>query len=351
MDQVQEVLREHIKAGEWGKFLPSERSLAERMNVGRTTLRQALAGLEKEGLIEHSRQGQRRKILARAPVSPPQRVRRVVLLSPYEPRRLSSFILREVDILRKLFNESQIRLDALSSKAFNVQRCSRILWRLTHLESADLWILQMAPRPMQSWFDQHREFPAMIIGYTFDGISLPHVTEDIVAAARHSVGQLALQGHRSIALLTPASPLAGDIRVREAIEQDCRRVDIHVQRVVYKDAPRDLCASLDHALGTPQPPTALLTTMTSNVATCMTHLARRGLKVPDDISIISLLDDPSLDNLVPEVTRYTVNEDSFMRQVFVMADKIMTGRKASYDPGRQIPEIARGGTLGRGPGT
>jgi len=38
MDQVKEVIHAQIRSGEWGEFMPSERSLAERMGIGRTTL-------------------------------------------------------------------------------------------------------------------------------------------------------------------------------------------------------------------------------------------------------------------------------------------------------------------------
>lgn len=345
MDQILKVLRERIASGDWGEYIPSERALAERMKVGRTTLRQAIARLEKDGVIEAGQRGRRRKIIG-TPSNPEARhSRRAVLLTPYDPHRLSSFLLREVDVLRRCFNQAQIRLDTLSSKAYNVENCSNILQRLTHLESADLWMLQMAPYQVHKWFDQHREIPSMAIGYTFPDMSLPFATENNVAAARHAVGMLSGRGHRSIALLIPESTLAGDVAMRSVMEKTSESLGVRFRAIVYRNVPNDLCKRVDEVLEIDDRPTALITTMTTNVMTCISHLARRRMAVPDDISIVSILDDPSLDNIVPEVTRYTVNEDAFMRQVFTMAEKIMDGRFGSYKHEQRIPELIKGRTV------
>ena len=55
--QIQLDLSDRIQRGEWNdrKQLPSESTLAEQYAVSRITLRQALAGLEKDGIIKKSR--------------------------------------------------------------------------------------------------------------------------------------------------------------------------------------------------------------------------------------------------------------------------------------------------------
>ena len=51
--QLQEIIRERIRSGEWpsGSLIPSERELCERYGISRMTARQAIGGLEKEGLL------------------------------------------------------------------------------------------------------------------------------------------------------------------------------------------------------------------------------------------------------------------------------------------------------------
>jgi GntR family transcriptional regulator len=51
--QLQEIIRERIRNGEWapGSVIPSERELCERYGISRMTARQAISGLESEGLL------------------------------------------------------------------------------------------------------------------------------------------------------------------------------------------------------------------------------------------------------------------------------------------------------------
>lgn len=51
--QLQEIIRERIFSGEWppGSLIPSERELCERYGISRMTARQAISGLESEGLL------------------------------------------------------------------------------------------------------------------------------------------------------------------------------------------------------------------------------------------------------------------------------------------------------------
>lgn len=345
-DQVSRVLRERIYEGGWGEYLPPERALSEKMQVGRNTLRQALAKLEQEGLIEKGHVGRRRRIIAKSASDKPVRSNRVVMLTPQDPHRLSSFFLREIDILRRLFNEIGMRLDPLTSKAFNVQNCGRILDRMTHMEAADLWILQMAPHPVQEWFSDS-DLPALVVGYTYPSINLPFVTENIIAAAQHAVGLLSSKGHESIALLQQESVLAGHEQVSHALAEICRRKHMDLTVVRYRETTADLCLRIDGALKSRSRPTAVLTTKTSDTLTCITHLAQKALKVPEDMSVISLFDDPALDGVVPAVTRYAVNEEHFMHQVFNMAEKLMSGRRALYEPVQLVPELVRGCSVDR----
>lgn len=344
--QALELLRRQISSGEWGEFMPPERDLAQRMKVGRNTLRQALTVLEQEGWIEPGHVGRRRRILGSGGAGEAPAPKRVILLTPYDPLRLPTYLLRETDHLRRAFNEAGYRLDPMTSKAFRVERCERILERLVHLESAGLWILQNAPMPIQQWFDQ-QDIPAMVVGYSYPGIDLPFVTEDVVAAARHAVGRLSTRGHKRLALLQPSSVLAGHSLVRTGMEEICAREQMELRQVQHDGTRDGLCRKLDALLASEFRPTALIMVYTFDVITAMTHLARRGCLVPADMSLVSLFDDSSLDAVVPEVTRYRINADHFMRQVFMMAGSLVGARGHTYEPVHLQPEMIRGETLGQ----
>lgn len=50
--QAGAYLREGIRSGRWGKWLPSERELCEELQVSRFTLRAALKELAREGITK-----------------------------------------------------------------------------------------------------------------------------------------------------------------------------------------------------------------------------------------------------------------------------------------------------------
>ncbi len=58
--QVERLLRAKIDSGEWapGEQIPTEMALVERLRVSRTTLREALRALARDGLVvRHRRRG------------------------------------------------------------------------------------------------------------------------------------------------------------------------------------------------------------------------------------------------------------------------------------------------------
>ncbi len=347
MDQVLEVMQKHIDAGDWGDFLPPERVLAERMQVGRNTIRQAVSKLESERLIDKGHAGRRRRILATPRKQNQKSSQRIILLTPDDPARLSSFNLREADILRRIFSESDTRLDVITSKAYILEKCAGVLKRLTSFENADLWILKSAPLPIQKWFSENPDIPAMVIGYTYPDIEIPYVTENIGAAANHAIGLLSANGHSSVGVLQQRSILAGHNIVYEAIEKSCLRHSIELKRISFDQAPEGLCRRLDVVMSEESRPSAIITTKITDLITALGHFAQSDLRIPADVSVVSLFDDPSFDHVVPKLTRYGVNMEHMMHQVATMADKIINKRKEKYEPVQLIPNLIAGETVAR----
>ncbi|MCW0212993.1 MAG: FadR family transcriptional regulator [Pseudonocardia sp.] len=89
--QIEALLRERIDSGEWavGEKVPNEAALASQLGVGRSSIREAIRLLSRDGLIE-ARHGSGTYVLAgpgTRPASLAQLMRHARLLEVYEVRR------------------------------------------------------------------------------------------------------------------------------------------------------------------------------------------------------------------------------------------------------------------------
>jgi LacI family transcriptional regulator len=73
-------------------------------------------------------------------------------------------------------------------------------------------------------------------------------------------------------------------------------------------------------------------------------LAQRGLRVPQDISLISRDDDPFLASLVPEPARYRVDPHSFAKKIVGSLLQMLNRSTSLRSPAPLLPKFAAGGS-------
>lgn len=106
-----------------------------------------------------------------------------------------------------------------------------------------------------------------------------------------------------------------------------------------------LCRQLDGALRPAQRPTAFVVSHTHHYATVATHLASRGLRVPDDVSLICRSEDPFLQFMRPKPAFYRANMEVAAKLLF---DRVRHAVEGSAKPGDQrllVPELVAGGSV------
>jgi DNA-binding LacI/PurR family transcriptional regulator len=83
---------------------------------------------------------------------------------------------------------------------------------------------------------------------------------------------------------------------------------------------RDLLASLFRSK---TPPTGLLVVRPQHLLTVISHLMQSGVRIPQDVSLVGMGHDPSLDHIVPSVAHYQIDWNEFdhrlRRQVLQLA--------------------------------
>lgn len=349
--QTTAILRDRIRSGEWSRWLPSEHELCAEYRIARMTLRRALHRLEQEGLVR-SAQGRRREIPpagADAGESPART--RVVLLVRVPLQFLPPFDAFWTNELRLVLEETGYHLELHTNRSYYGAGLAKSLAVLHEQLRPAGWVLANSTREMQLWFSR-RQLPCVIVGSRHPGVDLPFVDKAYRAICRHAVGVLLSRGHERIALLNPDSGAAGDLESEQGFEEgiaQTRRHNIRADVIRHDGSVANLCARLNSLFRRPAPPTALLVSRSMNVLTVISHLMRCGLRIPEDVALISRDHDSFLERMVPSVARYVVSPETMARAISATVLDMVNNGKVSPAQRQIMPKFTEGETLGPAP--
>ncbi len=345
--QTAQLLREEMQEGRWRDHLPGERELCERFQVSRPTVRGALEQLRREGWLNVAH-GKRRRILA-----PPRRAasgswsRTIGLLSPVPLKSLPPFVLCWTDELRAHLSREGFEMEFHVSRQCSSARPAGALAALMARAPAAVWVLFRSAGETQRWFvDQRR--PCLLAGTCAPGVELPSVDVDHRAAARHAASLLWRKGHRRAALLLPKGAFGGDTETEagfcEGFKASAR--DPGEPLVLQHDGSvAGVASRLNAALRPPRPVSAFLVARTAHVLTVVTYLLQRGLRIPQDVAVISRDDDAFLEFLTPALSRYVSAPENFARRLSHAAIQLAQTGFTPIKPIRLMPGFMAGETV------
>jgi LacI family transcriptional regulator len=345
--QTAAILKERIHAGAWHKWLPGEHELCAQLRVARMTLRAALAQLEEAGLVR-ARQGRRREILARRRRAAPGVSGRVLLLTPVPLSVLSHLHVFCVGELRDALEQAGFHFEIHAERGLFGHRSGAGLERLMKQLRPAACVLVSSTEKMQLWFSRRR-FPCVILGTKHPGVELPSVDKAYRAMCRHAVGLFLARGHRRAVLLNPASGAAGDLESEEGfLDGAAQHRQEHVEATIarHDGTVGDICNALATLLRRGDPPTALLVSRAVNVLTVMGYLIRSGLRLPQDLALISRDHEPFLEHMVPSVAHYVISPEGLAHRIFATLLAIVQTGLVSPATHQIMPEFIEGETLG-----
>lgn len=342
------ILREEIQSGRWRHWLPGENELCGQLHVSRVTLRAALTQLQRERWLEAS-QGQRRRILPkRAGKRAAATNNRVVLLSAEPLQTLPVFAVFWIDALRQQLSDANFHLEVHVSRSVYGSRTGHALKALTDTIHPAAWVLYRSTGEMQRWFSA-KALPAVITGSRHPGIELPSLDVDYRATCRHAAGQFLSKGHRRLVLLNPETGTGGELESEQGFSEATTQTavaDVQASVVRHDGTVAGICARLDALLRKPAPPTALLVSRPVHVLTVQGHLMRRGIKLPQDMALISRDDDSFLEHVVPSVARYSSNPGAFTEKLAKLVLGVAAGGVLKAADHRIMPTFLRGESFG-----
>jgi LacI family transcriptional regulator len=345
--QTAAILKERIQSGEWHKWLPGEQELHTQLHVSRMTLRGALQQLQREGLVRSS-QGKRREILPfRRRASPPVSGR-ILLLTPFPLHFHLPFHVLLVNELRDILGESGYHLEIHASRAPYGRSAASSLERLLEQLRPVGCVLLTSTKIMQRWFSRRR-FPCVILGSRHPEVNLPSVDKAHRAVCRHAAGLFLARGHRRLAFLNPESGAAGDLESEQGFNEglaQSRHADIQATVVRHNETVPDICHKLTTLFRRRDPPTALLVSRASYALTATGHLLRSGLRLPQDVALVSRDDEAFLSLMVPSVARYVVSPESMAYRLSSAVLEVVRGGTVGPADYLIMPEFTEGETLG-----
>ena len=343
--QVEEILREGIRRGQWTRYLPGEHELCRRLQVSRTTLRAALVTLTRERRLRSAR-GHSREIVKVRAIRPDSNRRGLVVLITGAPVDLmggTPMIL--LDDLRQQLTKAGFELEVHAGRSWLARRPESALERLVRYRNPVASVLFSVSAAIQKWY-MTRGLPCLLVGSCHTGVSLPAIEADFFSLGQHAAGQFLSRGHRAIALIVPALGMAGEGKMIAGFREVVEKTKCAEIRVVEHDGTVScLQRRLVRLLGGRRP-TALLIAGAPYVITVLSVLHRAGIRVPEDISVISRDREPYLGYIVPPLTQYEIQPARFARRLSRTVVTLAQGASAPARSQLLVPRFIPGETLG-----
>lgn len=341
-EQVAEYLRGELSAGTWSGQMPGGDKLAAELGVGRDTVEAALKTLEKDGFLIN--QGRRRGRLISLPAGfkSAKRLRVGVLLDEESNRRLDYVVAFEHELAEA--GHAVIHTPrAMSEMGMNVRRISQVVTRI----EADAWLVLAGSRGILEWFEG-RKTPVFALFGRRRSLRIAGVGPNKVSATNEAVAVLAGLGHRRIVLLTrerqrwPQPGYSERAFLSALAANGITPGPYHLPD--WEESIDALHARLD-SLFQLTPPTALIIDEAPFFVAAQQFLVRRGVKVPEDVSMVCNDSDPAFAWCKPAVSHIHWDGRPAVRRILQWASNVSRGRKdlrQTLTPA----EFVHGGTIG-----
>ena len=324
--------------------MPGVSPLATELGVNRKTVEAALRSLEEEGLLEGQGSGRKRRIVLPEDHAAP--AVRVGIL-PFETYD------RDIDFMIELRH----RLDegghvpfypgpSLCDLGMDPARVARAVKGL----HANAWIVCAASREVLEWFAE-LEMPTFALAGRMEGVPMAGTKPDKAKAQGVATRHLLGLGHRRISFLCrhhirhpepgrSARVILGEI---EAAGIKVGPFNLPEWTETREGFERALDALFRHT-----PPTALVLDESFLYYAAYHYLAGRGLRVPQDVSLLCTDGDPGFSWCWPSVAHISWDSRPVVRRVVNWLNNVASGKNDRRQTFTKA-EFVEGGTVGPAP--
>jgi DNA-binding LacI/PurR family transcriptional regulator len=345
-------IKDGLGEGKWSGNLPGVQRLSVELDVSPHTVRRALRQLEAEGFLGGRGLGRSRGITAASE-------------SHYLKRPLRIAILRHDVHLSDSPQTSLVLTDiihSLEAVGMTVFYCKKSLIELKNdvprlarqllSAKADAWIVEAGSLPLLEWCSTQSTPCMALYGRTGD-LPIARTGPDVIQACREAVRQLLALGHSRIVTIVREArrmPMPGANERAMLDEMTNHGVLTSSYNIPdWDETPKGLSRLLE-SLFKRTPPTALIIDEIPRLFAVLAFLARRGIRVPEHVSIISNDCDAVLDWCHPGIAHMQFDNAFIVRRVVRWVNAVRKGKQdrkvinvpATFISGGSIAPVFKG---------
>ncbi len=317
---VEEYIRQQIKQRKITDKLPGERILASQLGFSYMTIRKAIENLVSEGVLY--------KVPTKGTYVADPRQKRV------QTRTIGYFLDSSIEAGLTSPYYSLI-FNALEKEA---ARHDYTLVYFTDSESLKLKkILHKLDGVIASCFYRIESYvqrikdqvPVVVIDNSAADKSIPSVIIDNFSALSQTVDYLCAIGHQRIGFMTGLEDSDVGKNRTEGYRAGLAKHDLDYDESLIYRGDFSFASGVSGAqyfIGMPNPPTAIVCANDSMALGVMTKLHERGLKVPDDFSVVGFDDIDVASQVIPPLTTVAAPIDEIARQAFELLKTMIEGQ-------------------------
>ena len=349
VDAAAAALREEIANGRWEERLPGARVLAEHLKVSPPTMAAALARLVTEGLISSS--GERRSFRVvsqnrRKKQTVPEPSRKRLLILTHEVQdQLTETSRNILQRLREQMAARQWKVESQVVDFLHVKNPQRAWNQSIQVDSGTSVIALYGSFALAQWAIRSK-VRIFFLGGVTNGLPVPMAAVRSSTMAEAALAKLTGLGHWRIVLPLCDRAESFNQRIREvtktAIEATGKPYIRNYHNPETDYLKPDVTWRIVESAFALDPPTAFVLLDWKELVTVHCFISRRGLRVPEDVSLVLLNDQMEAAWFHPGLARFRFPEKRLVQAMVRWLEEGDDGGNLSISPPADFIE---GGTI------
>ena len=356
-ERIQEHLKTQIREGQFqpGTALPSEQQLANLFESARSTVRQAMGMLEREGLVSRV-QGKGTFVHKNAR----QRLASGLdILALVIPEVLSGYYPSLQHSSEESASHTQNQMMVCCTRN-NIDKQGNVILQLIDNQVGGVAIVPATTPPTPAYQIRQLQkagIPVVLCHRPVEGIIAPLLGLPYKEIGRLAGEALMKLGHRHVAFFAPHCTETTDLYLngfqKSLAEKGCELPHDHCYFgedgvIDMQTLDADISSTLKRLMDSKDRPTAIFSTFDSMAERLYLHLNKMGLRMPEDVSLVGVGDKIRHSVLQQHIASVTVDETQLGHRAVDILNKMRSGEIPIESSESYIfpADVYHGATLG-----